>query len=64
MSGCLQTWEQKLGLTAGDSALFINGIQADLDVYDVFTLQETMSSEARLMEGLHALGVQVSNVQV
>ena len=46
------------GLAPGDSALFINGRQADLDIYDVFTLLETMRSEAKLMEGLHAIGEQ------
>jgi len=40
----------------GESALFINGRQADLDVYDVFTLVETLRSEARLMEGLYNRG--------
>jgi UDP-glucose:glycoprotein glucosyltransferase len=42
----------------GESALFINGRQADLDVYDVFTLVETLRSEAKLMEGLHDIGQQ------
>ncbi len=44
-------------MSAGESALFINGVQADLDIYDVFTLLETLKSEAKLMEGLHALGI-------
>ncbi len=47
------------GLDAGESAMFVNGLQADLDIYDVFTLLETMKSEAKLMEGLHQLGSQV-----
>ena len=45
----------------GESALFINGLQADLDIYDVFTLLDTLKGEAKLMEGLHALGIKVSN---
>lgn len=45
-------------MSPGDSALFINGRQTDLDVYDVFTLIETMMSESRLMEGVYALGHQ------
>ena len=40
----------------GESVLFINGRQADLDVYDVFTLVETLRSESKLMEGLYNLG--------
>lgn len=39
--------------------MFINGLQADLDIYDVFTLLETLKDEAKLMEGLHAIGKQV-----
>ena len=47
------------GMEPGDSALFINGLQAHLDVYDMFTLLETMRSEAKLMEGLYELANQV-----
>lgn len=47
----------------GESAMFINGLQADLDIYDVFTLLETLRSEAKLMEGLHSLGIQVCSVE-
>ena len=54
-----QVWESTFGLQPGDSALFINGLQADLDVYDVFTLLDTMKAEAKLMEGLNNLGVLV-----
>ena len=52
-------WEAAFGLGPGDSALFINGLQADMDVYDVFTLLDTMKSEAKIMEGLYNLGVLV-----
>ena len=53
-----QHLENNYGLLPGDSALFINGRQADLDVYDVFTLLETLRSEGKLMEGLFSLGSQ------
>ena len=39
--------------------LFINGLQADLDVYDVFSLLDTLLGEAKIMEGLYSLGIQV-----
>ena len=39
--------------------MFINGIQADLTVYDVFSLLDTLLGEAKLMEGLYSLGIQV-----
>jgi len=47
------------GLEPGESALFINGLQAHLDIYDVFSLLDTMRDEAKLMEGLYNLGSQV-----
>ena len=53
-----QALESTYGIMPGESALFINGRQADVDVYDVFTLVETLRSEAKLMEGLYNLGKQ------
>ena len=52
-------FEAQFGLGPGESALFINGLQADLEIYDVFTLLDTLKSEAKLMEGLHSLGIKV-----
>ena len=54
----LQYFESSLGLSAGDSAMFINGLQVDLDVSDVFTLVELLRSESHMMEGLHSLAEQ------
>jgi UDP-glucose:glycoprotein glucosyltransferase len=45
---------------AGESLLFINGLQIDFDIYDPFTLLDTLKSEARLLEGFHALDIKVS----
>ena len=55
-----QYFEEQFDLSEGDSALFINGLMADLDVYDVFTLLDTLKSEAKLLERLHGLGLGVS----
>uniref|UniRef100_A0A452TQF3 UDP-glucose ceramide glucosyltransferase-like 1 n=1 Tax=Ursus maritimus TaxID=29073 RepID=A0A452TQF3_URSMA len=41
-----------LGLQPGDCALFINGLHIDLDTQDIFR------NEARVMEGLHRLGIE------
>ncbi|XP_077205462.1 UDP-glucose:glycoprotein glucosyltransferase 1 isoform X1 [Paroedura picta] len=46
-----------LGLQPGDSALFINGFQIDLDTQDIFSLFDVLRNEARVMEGLHSLGI-------
>lgn len=52
-----------MGLQPGESAMYINGIAADLSVYDVYRLLETLRSEAKLMEGLHNMGIKVRNVK-
>uniref|UniRef100_A0A493U0X3 UDP-glucose glycoprotein glucosyltransferase 1 n=1 Tax=Anas platyrhynchos platyrhynchos TaxID=8840 RepID=A0A493U0X3_ANAPP len=47
-----------LGLQPGDSALFINGLLIDLDTQDIFSLIDVLRNEARVMEGLHSLGIE------
>ncbi|NXG55323.1 UGGG1 glucosyltransferase, partial [Hemiprocne comata] len=47
-----------LGLQPGDSALFINGLLVDLDTQDIFSLIDVLRNEARVMEGLHSLGIE------
>ncbi|KAL6090606.1 hypothetical protein STEG23_009455, partial [Scotinomys teguina] len=47
-----------IGLQPGDSALFINGLHIDLDTQDIFSLFDTLRNEARVMEGLHSLGIE------
>ncbi|XP_019359258.1 PREDICTED: UDP-glucose:glycoprotein glucosyltransferase 1 isoform X2 [Gavialis gangeticus] len=47
-----------LGLQPGDSALFINGLHIDLDTQDIFSLIDVLRNEARVMEGLHRLGIE------
>uniref|UniRef100_A0A452INX9 UDP-glucose glycoprotein glucosyltransferase 1 n=1 Tax=Gopherus agassizii TaxID=38772 RepID=A0A452INX9_9SAUR len=47
-----------LGLQSGDSAFFINGLHIDLDTQDIFSLFDVLRNEARVMEGLHSLGIE------
>ncbi|XP_043926163.1 UDP-glucose:glycoprotein glucosyltransferase 1 [Protopterus annectens] len=47
-----------LGLQPGDSALFINGLHIDLDVQDIFSVLDVLRNEARIMDGLHRLGIE------
>uniref|UniRef100_A0A8C0FS95 UDP-glucose ceramide glucosyltransferase-like 1 n=1 Tax=Bubo bubo TaxID=30461 RepID=A0A8C0FS95_BUBBB len=47
-----------LGLQPGDSAVFINGLLIDLDTQDIFSLIDVLRNEARVMEGLHSLGIE------
>ena len=52
-------FESTYGISQGESALFVNGLQVDMDVYDIFSLLDMLKTDGRLMEGLHSLGIQV-----
>ena len=60
MFSLFQYFENYHGLPAGESALYLNGIPMDMEVYDVFSLLDIMRSEAKIMEGLFSLGLKVS----
>lgn len=47
------------GLDAGDSALFINGINLDMDSLDMFQLLDLLKQEQRLSTGFHNIGIGV-----
>uniref|UniRef100_A0A8D2IJG0 UDP-glucose ceramide glucosyltransferase-like 1 n=1 Tax=Varanus komodoensis TaxID=61221 RepID=A0A8D2IJG0_VARKO len=49
--------EENQKVIVGDSALFINGLHIDLDTQDIFSLFDVLRNEARVMEGLHSLGI-------
>ncbi|XP_061697975.1 UDP-glucose:glycoprotein glucosyltransferase 2 isoform X2 [Syngnathoides biaculeatus] len=48
---------ETIGVHPGDGELFINGLRIDLDVHNPFSILELLRSEARVLEGLHNLGV-------
>ncbi|KAL4220092.1 UDP-glucose:glycoprotein glucosyltransferase 1 [Mactra antiquata] len=51
-----QYFENYHGIGPGESGLYVNGIGLDMDIYDIFTMLDIMKSEAKVMEGLFALG--------
>lgn len=57
-----QYFETYLGLGPGESALLLNGISMEMDVYDIFSLLDVMKSEAKVMEGLFSLGFKGSDL--
>ncbi|XP_041360300.1 UDP-glucose:glycoprotein glucosyltransferase 1-like [Gigantopelta aegis] len=57
-----QMFENNHGVMPGESALFVNGLQINMDVYDIFALIEAMKSEAKILEGLHSLGFKGDDV--
>ncbi|XP_062861510.1 UDP-glucose:glycoprotein glucosyltransferase 2 [Trichomycterus rosablanca] len=53
---------EKLGIHPGDASLFINGIHIDLDVHNSFSILDIIREEAKLLEGLHNLGIRGNSV--
>ncbi|XP_061735029.1 UDP-glucose:glycoprotein glucosyltransferase 2 isoform X2 [Nerophis ophidion] len=48
---------ETIGVHPGDGELFINGLHIDLDIHNPFSILEILRGEARVLEGLHNLGV-------
>ncbi|KAI5628521.1 UDP-glucose:glycoprotein glucosyltransferase 2 isoform X3 [Silurus asotus] len=48
---------KSLGIQPGDASLYINGIHIDLDLHNPFSILDIIRGEAKLLEGLHSLGI-------
>ncbi|XP_019129729.2 UDP-glucose:glycoprotein glucosyltransferase 2 isoform X2 [Larimichthys crocea] len=48
---------ETIGLHPGDGELFINGLHIDLDIHNPFSILDILRGEARVLEGLHNLGI-------
>ncbi|XP_077946523.1 UDP-glucose:glycoprotein glucosyltransferase 2 isoform X5 [Gasterosteus aculeatus] len=48
---------ESIGVHPGDGELFINGLHIDLDVHNPFSILDVLRAEARVLEGLHNLGI-------
>ncbi|TNN43959.1 UDP-glucose:glycoprotein glucosyltransferase 2 [Liparis tanakae] len=48
---------ESIGVHPGDGELFINGLHIDLDVHNPFSILDILRGEARVLEGLHNLGI-------
>jgi len=46
-----------LSIQPTDAALFINGLHFDMDYVDIFTLLDTIKSEANVLNGLGKIGL-------
>ncbi|XP_026873963.2 UDP-glucose:glycoprotein glucosyltransferase 2 isoform X2 [Electrophorus electricus] len=53
---------ETMGIHPGDSSLFINGMHIDLDVHNPFSILDIIRGEAKILEGLHNLGIKGPNV--
>ncbi|XP_035762576.1 UDP-glucose:glycoprotein glucosyltransferase 2 isoform X3 [Neolamprologus brichardi] len=48
---------ETIGVHPGDCELFINGLHIDLDIHNPFSILDILKSEAKVLEGLHNLGI-------
>ena len=48
---------EKMNVQPSDAALFINGLYFDMDYVDIFTILETVKSEAKVLDGLGRIGI-------
>ncbi|XP_063354024.1 UDP-glucose:glycoprotein glucosyltransferase 2 isoform X2 [Pelmatolapia mariae] len=48
---------ETIGVHPGDGELFINGLHIDLDIHNPFSILDILKSEAKVLEGLHNLGI-------
>ncbi|XP_037645929.1 UDP-glucose:glycoprotein glucosyltransferase 2 isoform X4 [Sebastes umbrosus] len=48
---------ETIGVHPGDGELFINGLHIDLDSHNPFSILDILRAEARVLEGLHNLGI-------
>ncbi|KAJ8012704.1 hypothetical protein DPEC_G00045650 [Dallia pectoralis] len=53
---------ETMGIHPGDGSLFINGLHIDLDVHNPFSILDTIRGEAKILEGLHNLGIKGDNL--
>ncbi|XP_040003703.1 UDP-glucose:glycoprotein glucosyltransferase 2 isoform X1 [Xiphias gladius] len=48
---------ETIGVHPGDGEIFINGLHIDLDIQNPFSILDILRGEARVLEGLHNLGI-------
>uniref|UniRef100_A0A673L9F0 UDP-glucose ceramide glucosyltransferase-like 1 n=1 Tax=Sinocyclocheilus rhinocerous TaxID=307959 RepID=A0A673L9F0_9TELE len=57
-----QKVSESMGIHPGDASLFINGIHIDLDLHNPFSILDILRTEAKILEGLHNLGIKGSSI--
>lgn len=50
-------------MEAGSGALYLNGLELNIDIVDVFTLTSLLRKEARLLESLHQVGLSLDQMR-
>uniref|UniRef100_A0A8C1XH55 UDP-glucose ceramide glucosyltransferase-like 1 n=1 Tax=Cyprinus carpio TaxID=7962 RepID=A0A8C1XH55_CYPCA len=57
-----QRLSESMGIHPGDAGLFINGIHVDLDLHNPFSILDILRTEAKILQGLHSLGIRGSSI--
>uniref|UniRef100_A0A8C2ELG5 UDP-glucose ceramide glucosyltransferase-like 1 n=1 Tax=Cyprinus carpio TaxID=7962 RepID=A0A8C2ELG5_CYPCA len=57
-----QRLSESMGIHPGDAGLFINGIHVDLDLHNPFSILDILRTEAKILQGLHNLGIRGSSI--
>uniref|UniRef100_A0A8C1ZIY8 UDP-glucose ceramide glucosyltransferase-like 1 n=1 Tax=Cyprinus carpio TaxID=7962 RepID=A0A8C1ZIY8_CYPCA len=57
-----QKVSESMGIHPGDAGLFINGIHVDLDLHNPFSILDILRTEAKILQGLHSLGIRGSSI--
>ncbi len=55
--------ESKLNLEAGAGALYLNGLELDINTVDIFALNSLLNKESRLIESLHTIGMELEQIR-
>lgn len=50
-------------MEAGTSALYLNGLELNIDIVDIFSLTSLLRKEARLIESLHQVGLSLEQTR-
>jgi type II secretory pathway component PulC len=55
---------EEVGLSPGESGLFVNGISIELDTLDVFQLLDLLKKEEKLSAGFFRMGFKVKQYTI
>lgn len=58
-----QTFESLLNFEAGSGALFLNGLDLNIETIDIFSLNSALKKEAKLIESLSQIGLSLDQVK-
>ena len=58
-----QNFESSLSLEAGNGAFYLNGLEINLDTTDIFSLTTQLVKEAKIIENLHKIGLNLEQIK-